>query len=90
MFNFSRNLNDSSIIISSSRVLVIFLKRLCTKSEINLEKYQIERLITFLWIRLDHFIDGVRHSTRDAMINIIKMKGISEYLKYVDYIVLKL
>jgi hypothetical protein len=63
-------------------VLVIFLKRLCTKSEINLEKEQIERLITFLWIRLDHFIDGVRHSARDAMINIIKMKGISKYIQY--------
>jgi len=70
-------LNDSSILISSSRVLVVFSKRLCAKSEIDIEKDQIERLISFLWIRLDHFIDGVRHSARDAMINIIKMKGIS-------------
>jgi len=75
LFNFSRNLNDSSILIASSRVLVVFSKRLCTKSKIDIEKDQIERLITFLWIRLDHFIDGVRHSARDAMINIIKTKG---------------
>jgi len=70
---FLRNLNDSSILISSSRVLVIFSKRLYTK--IDIEKDQIERLITFLWIHLDHFIDSVRHSARDAMINIIKIKG---------------
>lgn len=76
MFNFSRNLNDSSILVSSSRVLFVLSKRLCTNSEIDIEKHQLEGLIAFLWIRLDHFLDGVRHWARDTMINIVKIKGI--------------
>jgi len=77
LFYFSRNLNDSSILLSSSRVLFVFSKRLCTNSEIvDTEKHQFECLITFLWTRMDHYLDGVRHWARDGMINIVKTKGI--------------
>lgn len=79
MYYFFRNINDSSILIASSRVLFVLSKRLCNNSEINLEKNQLEDLITFLWIRMDHFLDGVKHQTRDTMINIVKMKGKGNY-----------
>lgn len=77
MFNFSRNLNDSSILISSSRVLFVLSKRLYTNSEICVKKEQLVYLITFIWLRMDHFLDGVRHWARDTMINIVKIKGIA-------------
>jgi len=77
LFYFSRNLNDSSILVASSRVLFVLSKRLCANNEIiDIEKNQFECLITFLWVRLDHFLDGVRHWARDTMINILKIKGI--------------
>lgn len=76
-FQFFRNVNDTSILISSSRVLFLLSKRLCTNSEIDVEKRQLESLIDFLWLRLDHFLDCVRHSARDSMINLVKMKGIT-------------
>lgn len=82
MFYFYRNLNDSSILIASSRVLYILSKRLCTNGEVTLEKYQLEGLITFLWIRMDHFLDGVIHLARDTMINIVKIKGKEKYFSY--------
>lgn len=69
-------MNDSSILVSSSRVLFVLSKQLCTNSKIDIEKRQLEYLITFLWIRMDHFLDGVRHWARDTIINIVKMKGI--------------
>lgn len=72
---FSRNLNDSSILLSSSRVLFVLSKRLCTNKDIHLEKHQLECFISYLWTRMDHFLDGVRHLARDTMINMVKIKG---------------
>lgn len=75
MFNLLRNMNDTSISLSSSRVLFVLSKQLCANNEFIIEKHQLECLITFLWIRMDHYLDGVRHMARDTMINIIKTKG---------------
>lgn len=74
-FLFLRNLNDSSILVSSSRVFLVLSKRMYTNSEISLEKQELDCWIAFLWTRLDHFLDSVRHLSRDTMINIIKIKG---------------
>lgn len=85
MFNlyliyFPRNVNDTSIIISISRVILILSKRLSTNIEVDLNKYELQSLINFIWLHLDHYLDGVRHFARDTMINIIKIKGIVYYL----------
>lgn len=79
MFHPLRNLNDSCILISSSRVLLTFSKRLCIDGEIILEKRQLDELIAFLWLAMDHFLDSVRHMARDTMINIIKIEGIEKH-----------
>lgn len=30
-----------------------------------------------IWLHMDHYMDSVRHLARDAMINLIRMKGIT-------------
>lgn len=77
-------MNDTSILLSSSRVFFILSKQLYTDNEVYLEKQQLECLIKFLWIRMDHYLDGVRHMARDTMTNIIKMKGIFQYILLFD------
>lgn len=66
--------------MSSSRVFLVLSKRLCTNSEINFTKQQLQRLISTIWMYLDYFLDTVRHTARDTMMNIIKIKGIVLYI----------
>lgn len=75
-------MNDTSILLSSSRVFLLLSKQLFTNNDIGIEKSQLEYLITFLWLRMDHYLDGVRHMARDTMTNIIKIKGIILYILF--------
>ncbi|XP_050527383.1 thyroid adenoma-associated protein homolog isoform X2 [Daktulosphaira vitifoliae] len=71
---YKRSSNDSSIILSTSRVVFIISKRLSNCCKIQIEKIELEFLIDFVWDHLDHYIDGVRHLARDTLLNIIKIK----------------
>ncbi|XP_050441276.1 thyroid adenoma-associated protein homolog isoform X2 [Adelges cooleyi] len=73
----TRNCNDSSLILSTSRVIFTISKRLSTR-EIQAEDQELNFLINFVWEHMDHYIDGVRHLSRDTLINIVKLKD--EYL----------
>lgn len=84
-FFFFSNLNDSCIIIASSRALLVYSKRLCTGDKIELEEHHLADLFDFIWLRMDHFLDSVRHLARDTMINIIKISGIILYLNSLLY-----
>lgn len=55
--------------------MFVLSKRLYINRDIDLEKHQLERFISFLWTRMDHFLDSVRHLARDTMIHLVKIKG---------------
>ncbi|VVC29565.1 Armadillo-type fold,Domain of unknown function DUF2428, death-receptor-like,Armadillo-like helical [Cinara cedri] len=83
-----RNLNNSSISLSSSRVLLVFTKRMksiTAKNMLNkMDKNKVESLIDFLWARMDHILDGVRHMTRETMVTLLKVKDENVFIKVLE------